>query len=128
MGPSASTPRQPFAARNRRADGRRAATILERAQVWRPIDTARLNLLTGPRGPDGFPFDAPVTCDYALSRQAAERRHAEVRVRDTTRADVVKVKYGENNGEVFAEVASSRLFWALGFAADRMYPVKVTVP
>ena len=39
--------------------------------------------------------------------------------------DVVKVKYGENNGEVFAEVAASRLFWALGFPVDRIYPVKV---
>ena len=35
------------------------------------------------------------------------------------------MKYGETNGEVYAEVASSRLFWALGFAVDRMYPVSV---
>ena len=34
---------------------------------------------------------------------------------EVTPGDVVKVKYGENNGEVFAEVAASRLFWALGF-------------
>jgi hypothetical protein len=39
--------------------------------------------------------------------------------------DVVKVKYGEKNGEVYAEVAASRLFWALGFRADRMYLARV---
>ena len=39
--------------------------------------------------------------------------------------DEVKVKFGGANGEVYAEVASTRLLWALGFGADRMYPVKV---
>ena len=39
--------------------------------------------------------------------------------------DNVKVKYGESNGEVYGEVAATRLLWALGFGADRMYPVKV---
>jgi len=37
----------------------------------------------------------------------------------------VKVKFGGANGEVFAEVAATRLLWALGFGADRMYPVRV---
>ena len=39
---------------------------------------------------------------------------------------MVKVKYGEKNGEVYAEVAGSRLLWALGFQADVMYPARVT--
>ena len=39
--------------------------------------------------------------------------------------DEVKVKYGRDNGEVYAEVAASRLLWALGFAADAVYPVRV---
>ena len=45
--------------------------------------------------------------------------------------DVVKVKYGEKNGEVYAEIAASRLFWALGFKVDRsIRPASVvgTVP
>ena len=40
--------------------------------------------------------------------------------------DVVKVKYGEGNGEVHAEIAASRLLWALGFKSDRMYPARVS--
>src|SRR5262249_36734368 len=39
--------------------------------------------------------------------------------------DKVKVKYGRQNGEVYAEVAATRLLWALGFPADHMYPVRV---
>lgn len=41
---------------------------------------------------------------------------------------VIKVKYstGDNRGrEVHTEVAASRLFWALGFPADRVYPARV---
>ena len=39
--------------------------------------------------------------------------------------DEVKVKFGGNNGEVYGEVLATRLLWALGFSADRMYPVNV---
>ena len=35
------------------------------------------------------------------------------------------MKFGRDNGEVYAEVAATRLFWALGFPADHMYPVRV---
>jgi hypothetical protein len=38
----------------------------------------------------------------------------------------VKVKYGSDNGEVYSEVAGTRLFWALGFGTDRVYAVRVT--
>ena len=75
--------------------------------------------------PGAFPFDAPVTCvyDYPDKPLSGVSPKFECAIKP---GDVVKVKYGEDNGEVFAEVASSRLFWALGFPADRMYPVKVT--
>ena len=37
----------------------------------------------------------------------------------------MKVRYGDTNGEVYAQVAATRLLWALGFGANRMYPVTV---
>lgn len=40
-------------------------------------------------------------------------------------SDPVKVKYGANDNEVYAEVASTRLMWALGFYADDWFPVRV---
>jgi hypothetical protein len=99
--------------------------ILDRAEVWRPVDTAALDLMTGPERPGRFAFDAPVTCTFHYPDKpitgVTPKFDCEV-----APGDVVKVKYGENNGEVFAEVAATRLFWALGFGADRMYPVKVT--
>lgn len=41
----------------------------------------------------------------------------------------LKVKYGataDANGEIYAEVMATRLFWAAGFKTDDVYPVRVT--
>ncbi len=62
-------------------------------------------------------------CNYVDEED--ERPVAEVHLR-RVRNDEVKVKYGRTNGEVYAEVAATRLLWALGFGADAMYPVRVT--
>ena len=99
--------------------------ILDRAQVWRPINTAALDLLAGPPGAGRFAFDAPVRCAFSYPEKPLSGVTPKFEC-EVAPGDVVKVKYGDNNGEVFAEVAASRLFWALGFGADRMYPVKVT--
>ena len=39
---------------------------------------------------------------------------------------MVKVRYRLSNGKVYAAVAATRLFWALGFVTDAEYPVRVT--
>src|SRR6476661_3654972 len=75
--------------------------MVRRAQVWRPGDVAAKDLAAGPKEPGATPKFA-------------------CRLPD---GDEVKVKYGRENGEVYAEVAASRLLWALGFGADRVYPV-----
>ena len=99
--------------------------LLDRAQVWRPIDTARLDLLSGPRAGDTIPFDSNVTCAFNFPDKPLTGLTPKFECR-LAPDDVLKVKYGANNGEVFAEVAATRLFWALGFVVDRMYPVRVT--
>jgi hypothetical protein len=43
----------------------------------------------------------------------------------TRSGDRLKVKHGTENGEVYGEVLATRLLWALGFGADRMYVVNV---
>jgi hypothetical protein len=40
--------------------------------------------------------------------------------------DPVKVKFRPDNREIYAEPASTRLLWALGFYADSMFPVRLT--
>ena len=100
------------------------AEYVRRAQVWMPIDTASADLLAGPRGRDAFAHLEEVACDVdpkAEKSGATPKFHCIV-----APGDSVKVKYGAANREVYGEVAATRLFWALGFGADRQYPVRVT--
>ena len=41
-------------------------------------------------------------------------------------SDPLKMKFGANNKEVYAEIISSRLLWALGFYTDAWYPIRTT--
>jgi hypothetical protein len=96
---------------------------LRRAQVWRRTDTASMDLGQGPAG--GFAPGQDVACDYVVPEKKLAGTSPKF---DCALApgEVVKVKYGDTNGEVFAAVAASRLFWALGFGADAVYRVRVT--
>jgi hypothetical protein len=96
---------------------------LKRAQVWRPTNVAAMDVMAGPQGKGAFAFDEQVTCEYVDVPPGGTSPKFGCRLPN---GDLVKVKYGRANGEVYAEVAASRLFWALGFGADVMYPVSVT--
>jgi hypothetical protein len=91
-----------------------------RARVWTATNIERINIRAGP--PGGFPFLASVPCTYTERRL---RGHSLKFACDLGGGDVVKVKVGEHNSEVYGEVAATRLLWALGFGADHMYPVRV---
>jgi hypothetical protein len=95
---------------------------IARAHVWQRTNIPAMNITQGPTGPGAFPFRATVECDYVTRDMSGRSPKFTCRV---GRDDEVKVKFGGTNGEVYAEVAASRLLWALGFAADRMYPVRV---
>ena len=101
------------------------ASLVARSKVWRPVNTAALDLKTGPGGPDAFALRETVQCDYldkklsGLTPKFACRR---------PNGDELKVKYLDANstyGEVYGEILGTRLLWALGFGADRMYSVRV---
>ncbi len=95
---------------------------IRKAQVWTPTDVASMDLMAGPQGKGAFAPDETVTCDYRNKPMSGNSpKFACVIPPD----DELKVKYGRDNGEVYAEVAASRLLWALGFYAERMYPVRV---
>ena len=94
--------------------------LIERAQVWRATDIPRMDLKTGPRG--GFAPDASIRCEYVNKKLTGTTPKFACRLPDGRE---FKIKYGSGNGEVYAEVAASRLLWALGFGADAMYPVRV---
>lgn len=93
-----------------------------RASVWSATDIPKVNFKAGPDADEGFTANEWVTCEYKEKEQSG---HSPKFSCETSPGKEVKVKYGPRNAEVFGEVLASRLFWALGFAADRMYPVRV---
>ncbi len=96
---------------------------IARATVWSPTDIPRMNLKVGPKGSDAFASNQWVDCVYKEKKNVSG--HSPKFSCETSPGEEIKVKYGAENAEVFGEVLSSRLFWALGFAADEMYPVRV---
>jgi hypothetical protein len=96
--------------------------LVRRAQVWKATDVARMDLKAGPQVKGAFAPDETVTCDYVKERFGGHTPKFGCAI---TRGDTVKVRYGRENGEIFAGVAATRLLWALGFGADALYPVHV---
>jgi hypothetical protein len=95
---------------------------IRRAQVWTPTDIPALNLLVGPQGEGSFALGETVTCDHHEKKRGGGTPKFYCAIR---KDDVLKVKYGVENGKTFAEVAATRLLWALGFGADWDYSVRV---
>ena len=95
---------------------------IRRARVWRPTNIPAVNIEAGPARRDGFPPGATVGCDYRPDKLGGNTPKFACAI---SADDVVKVKYGKRNGEVYAAVAATRLLWALGFGADAIYPVHV---
>jgi len=121
--PSTKVPEGPHTLKNISVNER--AAILQRAKVWQPIDTRSLNLSAGPPLPAAERIGETTTCRFAFPDKPMTGNTPKFRC-EVRPDDVVKVKYGKKNTEVYAEIAASRLFWALGFKADRMYPTRVS--
>ncbi|HET9298979.1 MAG TPA: hypothetical protein VFO11_03480 [Candidatus Polarisedimenticolaceae bacterium] len=96
---------------------------IRRAAVWSATDIPSVDLEAGPDVNGAFASNAWVACEYKEEKRSGG--HSPKFVCETSPGHEVKVKYGPRNAEVFGEVLSTRLFWALGFAADAMYPVRV---
>jgi hypothetical protein len=109
-----------FAANALAAEGK--PPDVARAQVWQATNIPFMNIKAGPTGPGAFPFRAEVDCNY-LDKELSGRSPKFACMKAGN--DELKVKFGGTNGEVYGEVAASRLLWALGFGADHMYSVKV---
>lgn len=75
-----------------------------------------------------FSPDEVVTCSYLYPKRGKPGSGWTPKFYcKTADGEKLKVKYGQNNGEVFSEVFSSRLVQLLGFKADCNYPVKKVV-
>lgn len=121
--PETKAPEGPRTLKQLSLEERRA--VIERARVWQPVHTSSLDLIKGPALPAAERVAAHTTCTYVHPEEPLSGNTPKFQCA-IARGDVVKVKYGPANGEVYAEVAASRLFWALGFKADTMLPTRVT--
>jgi hypothetical protein len=90
--------------------------------VWEATDVPSMDLRVGPKGHGSFAAGETVNCAHRDKVMSGNSPKFTCVIPPD---DEVKVKFGRENGEVYAEVAATRLFWALGFPADRMYPVRV---
>ena len=95
---------------------------IRRAEVWSPTDIPSLDIKAGPHVKRAFAFNQWVDCVYKESDLGGHSAKFECTTKQGTK---VRVKYGRENAEVFGDVLSTRLFWALGFGAVRMNPVRV---
>jgi len=96
--------------------------FIRKAQIWSPTNVSQMDLRAGPEGAGSFQPNEAVTCDYVRTKLTGTSPKFDC---DVGSGDVVKVRYGAQNGKVEAAVIASRLLWALGFGADRLYPVVV---
>lgn len=108
------------AAGNSAKDAR--SEVLKRAQVWSPTNIASVDLFNGPQEPGAFAPNETVTCTYVRHTSTGHSPKFWCRREN---GDEFKVKFGGGNGEVYGEVIATRLLWALGFGADRMYSVNL---
>ncbi len=97
--------------------------VIRKARLWTPTNVSDMDLRAGPQDQGAFQPNEMVTCDYIPSKLSGTSLKFKCAVGE---GDVVKVRYGQVNGKVEGEVLGTRLLWALGFGADRVYPVRVT--
>ena len=97
-------------------------SFIRAAQIWMPTTIPAMDLRAGPPGRGSVPPHAEVNCTYVEEKLSGSSRKFSCTLDD---GDVVKVRYGLRNGQVEGSVIASRLLWALGFMADRVYPARV---
>ena len=108
----------------KRAELRDAA--LRAARVWRPpaVPVPQADLAENPADADAIRTTDEVSCRFRTDPVGGTTPKFNC---ELPNGEVVKVKYGTANPEIYAEVAASRLLAALGFGADRMYLVRRVV-
>ena len=96
---------------------------IRRAQVWAPTRVAEMDLKTGPVSPNSFAPNELVTCNYLDKPMGgATPKFTCVSGKD----DELKIKCGVDNGEVYAEVATTRCAMGAGVRRRPCLPVRVT--
>jgi hypothetical protein len=104
--------------------GEKRDSALKRARVWKSVDIPKMNILAGPQNDVSVPFESTIECDYVEPKEKLTGVWPKFLCKLKS-GHIVRTKYGTENKEIYAEAAATRLFWALGFYADEVYPVQV---
>jgi hypothetical protein len=118
-------------------------TAIQAAAIFVPTAVGDANILVGPpQNPKQFQFhpNDKVFCDFdqpgsqmggktpkfscKITKVESPDGSVET-LTDQMKEEPVKVKFGASDNEIYAEVASTRLMWALGFYADSWFPVHI---
>lgn len=106
--------------------GEQKNSLIRRAHIWAPVTVETMDLRKGPDGPGARGPLEEIPCVYEEKDPLKPiGGHSPKFPCVTSAGERLKVKYGAANPEVYGEVAGSRLFWALGFPAERMYSVRI---
>jgi hypothetical protein len=116
---------------------------MHNATLFTPRAVADAAILEGPpQGKKEFQlhFNDKVICDFATpgSKMGGKTPKFACKITRVESADgtvqtatpemdeeAVKVKFGADDNEVYAEIVATRLMWALGYPADAWFPVRV---
>ncbi|HKI12225.1 MAG TPA: hypothetical protein VKA02_08925 [Candidatus Acidoferrum sp.] len=117
---------------------------MQAATIFAPKAVADANILQGPeQDPKQFQLHLgdKVYCDFdkpgsqmggktpkfacKFTRVESVGGQVQVLTPQMDEGEPVKIKYGSTDNEIYAEVVSTRLMWALGFYADSWFPVHV---
>lgn len=94
---------------------------LASARVWREPDVPVSEARFSANPPGGWQPTEDVTCRFVFEPVGGMTPKFDCQLPD---GQVVKVKYGRANEELYTEVAATRLISALGFGSDRMFVVR----
>ncbi len=116
---------------------------IKKALIVEPKNVADVDIMAGPKQKKKlflFHYNDKVTCEFVSpgSQMGGNTpkflcKVMKVESQDGTiqtftedmNEEPIKVKFGADNREVYAEIVSSRLLWALGFYTDAWFPVRV---
>ncbi len=134
---SSDTPKEEFySAKDRQ-------TAIKNASIFKAQDVASVDIMAGPAQKKKlvqFHYNDKVTCEFVepgakmggntpkflCKIVKVESTDGAVQtVTDDSKEEPVKVKFGADNREVYAEIISSRLLWAMGFYTDAWFPIRV---
>ncbi len=96
---------------------------LQHARLWQKTEIPTMNLLGGPQNEIAVPLDAEVQCHYVEENGEVIGASPKFKCSLLDSGEVVRIKFSRR--ETYAEIAGTRLLWALGFYTDEVYPVKL---